>query len=1631
FDITSSGGTSTQNLANGVSSYSFINLCADNYDIVVTDANGCSTSPSTTPFNIAPIAPIVPGGAVTVFNLNGYHVSCYGAADGSIIASATGGTGVFTYSLDGINYQPSNIFSGLTAGIYDVYYKDANGCIASEQLTLNEPPNLSGSASVTQLVDCYGANTGEITLTVDPLNPGVPVYQYSIDNGASYQGSNIFSGLFGDITYDLIIEDNNGCQYSSIIYLSEPIELNVVSSVFDASCYGLSDGIVTLNITGGVPNYTLSAFSVTLPLNSSSYTTPSGIPSGNYPFTVLDANNCPFNDIVTVAEPALISSIDNVVSCGSYDWIDGNTYTANNNTATYTLPATNGCDSIVFLNLSLTPDITNTVVDTACGEYLFGSTLLDVSGMYLDTFIATGGCDSVVTLQLTIFEDSSVTYITECDSAEWNGVWYYHDTIITTTGLITTNTFTGASSLNNTCPLDIAIGLDLSGSNSWTGGNVTGNSFTSSFLTAMDARMDGSISGVTGANDVQIGLYTWTSLDGNCSGSIGSNVQVSPMSTNTSLLNSFTQMGGGFGEPVFGGDEYDAAVPIGLNCLNDYASSSLGDRTGTSSFYRRIMIILTDASNSSACFSNDCFSQNMAANIWGLGIETIAVKLEATDQINMNISATDPEAPVVSCIVQSLDDAYRAGPNQGSILGSQIANSICVDPPAGCDSVATAIITIKNSSSTYNQVAQCDSFTWALNGQTYYNSEIDTIQSINIDGCQHIDSLDLTIYPEINVSAIITDELCVNYSDGSITLNVTGGLGTFSYNWIGPSLFSETTKDIFNLSPGSYVLTITDLTTLCTKDTSFVVGAGFDMQVNVSVVDISCYNLDDGTIDITPVNLINPIYSWSDTVISLEDRADMSPGVYYLQIDDNNCFLRDTFVFHQPDSLFIISQQTSSVCVGGNSGEISVQVFGGTPFVGGAGYSYYWSNWSGNNADNLNLSPGTYDLDVYDANGCLYEETFIIQSYQINVSSNINNIDCFSDSTGSIDLTITGGFSPYYYLWSDGADTEDVYNLSEGSINCTISDYFGCVSVETFVLTQETPIQVIETINNISCYGGNNGSVSLNISGGVSPYNIDWYNVDENNLFEGTYDYEVIDANGCMYNDNVYISQEDTLDVIINVLDLSCPAEPNGEISIYILSGGVSPYSFSWTGPNSFNSFDQDINDLYAGLYNLELTDANGCSFDYQITVSEPIALSQNVDIEVSTYSIYNISCYGGNDGFISVSPNGGYVPYQFLWSTGNQTNSIDYLTSGIYTLTITNGIGCQEEFLFNLLEPAEPLSVTLTSLYDYNGFDVSCFGGNDGAIYVDADGGVEPYSYYWNNQSGEDISGSNPHAFIEAGLYNLELVDNNGCPYFDAIILEQPDPLEWVINISPDTCEKGVGMVDVNLLGGIPPYLYDWNNTEYLPLAVSVVEGEYFLVFEDANYCVSKDTIVVENLSSPDMDFDIMSDYERLYEQKRNPIVFIDMTELSWQNAYSWDWDYGDGNFGSDSISFHSYDDIGVYYVTLTVTTDYNCVDTLTKKVVVEEYDIHIPNAFTPNTNDNFNNGFRPYGIGIDEFLMKIYTRWGGLVYSTDNIEEEWNGRYKNVDEECQIGVYVYYIEVKDIFGAIHKYEGQLNLIR
>ncbi|MEE2699833.1 MAG: gliding motility-associated C-terminal domain-containing protein [Bacteroidota bacterium] len=412
--------------------------------------------------------------------------------------------------------------------------------------------------------------------------------------------------------------------------------------------------------------------------------------------------------------------------------------------------------------------------------------------------------------------------------------------------------------------------------------------------------------------------------------------------------------------------------------------------------------------------------------------------------------------------------------------------------------------------------------------------------------------------------------------------------------------------------------------------------------------------------------------------------------------------------------------------------------------------------------------------------------------------------------------------------------------------------------------------------------------------------------------------------------------------------------------------------------------------------------------------------------MKFSNYSGYHISCKGDNSGWISVDVSGGNLPYSFLWSTNQTTDSIYNLYAGLYSLTITDSLGFTETIQLNLLEPPTSLSGVIQATTNYNGFNISCFNNNDGGIREIPIGGVPPYSWYWNDTLGGEFLNNQM-----AGYYKVKLYDNNNCFWEDSIILLQPSEINVQISSVTDTCGKQVGEAFATTAGGVPPYQYNWSSSDTLSFAKELKEGNHRLVILDKNSCTDTAWHNIENLPGPLINFNILPNRNRLHEQLKDPFVFIDNTNSYWQNVKYWSWDFGDNNSGADSIAYHSYLDTGKYDVSLIVVTEYNCMDTITKTVLVDDYILFIPNAFTPFNYNTDNNIFYVSGYGIDRFLMNIYSRSGELLFESNSMGIGWNGRKQGSSEICPIGTYIYYIEIYNIYGEFSKLEGQVMLLR
>jgi gliding motility-associated-like protein len=954
----------------------------------------------------------------------------------------------------------------------------------------------------------------------------------------------------------------------------------------------------------------------------------------------------------------------------------------------------------------------------------------------------------------------------------------------------------------------------------------------------------------------------------------------------------------------------------------------------------------------------------------------------------------------------------------------------------GCDSIVTLNLTIYNSTTSFDTVSVCNSYLW--NGTLYETSGnyIDTM--MNNVGCDSVMYLNLTVNSTSSLNVLtVCDSISWNGNvydstglyidtipnsvlcDSVITLDLIVNFSSNSQNMV-------TVCDSINWngikydSSGIYIDTLTNLVGC----DSIVI---LDLTVNYTTFVSDTLYACDSLVWNGNVYDTNGVYT--DTLLSsvgCDSIVTIDLIVNSSSSSSNSITVCDSLIWHGLTLTTSGIYDTILTNVAGCDSftQIYLTII---PSV----YNNLYEHSCGSfifNGVSLD-STGIYYDTLVSASGC--DSVIVLDlvvTPNVEIAVNITDVACSGDSTGEIDLTLLDGSPAFTFQWSNGAVSEDIVNLLGDSIyNCVIVDSAGCILDTSFFIYQPNLLTVSENIINVSCFNGDDGSIVLNISGGVIPYNISWGAIDTLNVSAGLYSYLVTDSNGCVVSDSVEVTQPNPLGINVNTLNIQCYGQATGFIEIGVIPGAGTPgYTYEWIGPNLFSSFSNNIYDLYAGDYNLILTDSNSCQFDTIITLTQPVNLPQFTDIQLSDYSGFNIRCKGENSGWVSVVVTGGYEPYTYLWSNSETTDSIYDLFADTYILEVTDSLGCIIVFEFPLIEPAEDLSSNIIPTTNYNGYNISCYGFNDASIFGIASGGVPNYRYFWDG-----IQSIDTLTDLTAGDYELTIKDQNNCISISNITLIQPDSLFIDIVTFTDTCSKGVGLGEISVFGGVTPYSFLWSNGSTLQTVTDFSEGNYQVVVSDINLCEFSDSIYIENLPSPIIDFGILPDNQRLFDQIDDPIVFVDYTDGIWQDIVSWIWDFDDGAFGSDSIAYHSYDSEGLYQVMLTTISEYNCIDTLTKPLIISDYNLYIPNAFTPfSTDDEYNDIFKAYGIGIVSFKMDIYDRWGGKIFTSNSLDIGWDGTTEK-SNQVPVGIYMYNIVAENVYGEIFKHIGQVKLLR
>ena len=341
--------------------------------------------------------------------------------------------------------------------------------------------------------------------------------------------------------------------------------------------------------------------------------------------------------------------------------------------------------------------------------------------------------------------------------------------------------------------------------------------------------------------------------------------------------------------------------------------------------------------------------------------------------------------------------------------------------------------------------------------------------------------------------------------------------------------------------------------------------------------------------------------------------ASLKAGSHSLSVSDaKQQTFSATETLTEPTKLTATVTSTNVTVFGGTNGSITVTMVGGT-----SPYKYKLDNGSFRSTNKFDsLSVKSYTVLVNDSNGDTTKVSNITvgQPNQLIATSTITNVTTFGGHDGSIIVSVSGGVSPYTYLWNNNSTTSTISNLVMGTYGVKITDSNGAITtLSNLTVTQPTEptLTATSTVTNVTTFGGTNGTITLTVSGGVSPYTYLWNTIATtssiSNLTAGTYSVTVNDNNGCIFTlNNIVVTQpaEPILTSSMTLTNVTTYGGNNGSITVNP-DGGVSPYTYSLNGatfqtPNVFNV-------LIAGTYNVTVKDANGCTLSLtNIVITQP-----------------------------------------------------------------------------------------------------------------------------------------------------------------------------------------------------------------------------------------------------------------------------------------------------------------------------------------------------------------------------------------------------------------------------------------
>lgn len=656
-----------------------------------------------------------------------------------------------------------------------------------------------------------------------------------------------------------------------------------------------------------------------------------------------------------------------------------------------------------------------------------------------------------------------------------------------------------------------------------------------------------------------------------------------------------------------------------------------------------------------------------------------------------------------------------------------------------------------------------------------------------------------------------------------------------------------------------------------------------------------------------------------------------------------------------------------------------------------------------------------------------------IQHFQGEINESIDAITCFGEANGEIQLGITGPGIPYNIAWdaaAGNASTSLVSGLDDGSYSVQITDNFGCDTNLTYEIIEPPLLEFISVQQSpVTCWGFSDGTASVSGNGGLGNYNILWSNSSNDeqvsDLASGLYTVELTDSLGCTIDTTIMISSPLPISVDESLVNASCFGYMDGSIDLQI-TGGTGNYNIDWSVSGASGSLIENLGD---GIYSVEISDANDCMWDSVFTLHEPLEL-------IFTEVIGDTICPGENANLSAIGV-GGSGPLEIYWEQGaimGSSHVVSPLSNSYFNVHIVDSLGCMSE-LDSAYVFIKTLEIDSLELFG----DSICLG-EEAQIFASHDQNYDVFDYTWD----ELPSGLGPHSVSpeETSAYILTVNDNCGNSIMDTVFVfvgEIP-----VFQIPTDTL-KGCAPFEAIFSSGLDTSQFDfiWN----FGLDNLSLDAEPTFIFEESGtHVVELD--VVSNLGCvnvepgfqtvivyPSPEIDIL--VEPLSTSIAEPDVQFD--DLASGNI-SWNWTFGDGSESSSNSVLHTYADTGVFVVNYEISNSFGCLDSSSLLVtILPSFELVIPNAFSPSANADGNGSYDKYGSTNDvffpftdfvkEFNMKIFNRWGELIFESFDLSVGWDGTYKS--NPASQDVYIYQIYVKWLDDSEATKRGDINLFR